>query len=133
MFDGMIARKTDTVTDFGSKLDSVADFVFIIISLAKIIPVLKISTYLLIWIGVIAVIKIINIISGFAVQKKLVAVHSFSNKLMGALMFVLPLTLPLIDIAYSGGIVCAVATFAAIEEGHLIRTGHPTEKRSFDK
>ena len=62
-------------------------------------------------------------------HKKLIAVHSFSNKLTGALMLILPL----IDIAYSGGIVCAVATFAAAKEGHLIRTGHTTEKRSFDK
>lgn len=123
MIDGTIARKTDTVTDFGSKLDSVADFIFIVICLVKIIPVLKIPTYLLVWMGVIAVIKIINVISGFATQKKLVAVHSFSNKLTGALMFILPLTLPLIDIRYSGGIVCAVATFAAVNEGHLIRTG----------
>ncbi|MGN0492794.1 MAG: CDP-alcohol phosphatidyltransferase family protein [Acutalibacteraceae bacterium] len=133
MLDGVIARKTDTVTDFGSKLDSVADFVFIVICLVKIIPVLIIPTYLLVWIGVIAVIKIINVISGFVLQKKLVAVHSFSNKLTGALMFILPLTLPLVDIAYSGGIVCAVATFAAIEEGHLMRTGDRNRKRSFNK
>ncbi len=133
MLDGMIARKTDTVTDFGSRLDTVADFVFIVICLAKILPVLKIPKYLLVWIGVIAVIKIINVISGFVTQKKLVAVHSFSNKLTGALMFVLPLTLPLVDIRYSGGIVCAVATFAAVEEGNLIRTGDRNRKRSFDK
>lgn len=123
MLDGMIARKTNTVTDLGSKLDTAADFVFTLICLAKILPVLKIPAYLLVWIGIIAVIKIINIISGFAVQRKLVAIHSFSNKLTGALLFVLPLTLPIVDIFYSGGIVCAVATFAAIEEGHLIRTG----------
>lgn len=71
--------------------------------------------------------------AGFATQKKLVAVHSFSNKLTGALMFILPLSLPLVDIAYSGGIACAVATFAAVEEGHFIRTGDRTVKRSFDK
>lgn len=123
MLDGMIARKTNTVTDLGSKLDTAADFVFTLICLAKILPVLKIPAYLLVWIGIIAVIKIINIISGFAVQRKLVAIHSFSNKLTGALLFVLPLTLPIVDIFYSGGIVCAFATFAAIEEGHLIRTG----------
>ena len=36
---------------------------------------------------------------------------------------VLPLTLSAIDLQYSGAIVCAVATFAAIQEGHLIRKG----------
>ena len=133
ILDGAIARKTNTVTDFGSKLDSVADFVFIVICLAKILPVLNVPAYLFIWIGALAVIKSINVISGFAVKKKFVAVHSFSNKLTGALMFILPLTLPLVDIAYSGGVVCAVATFAAAEEGRLIRTGSRTIKRSCDK
>ena len=55
ILDGMIARKTNTVTDFGSKLDTVADFVFIVICIVKILPVLKVPTYLLVWIGVIAV------------------------------------------------------------------------------
>lgn len=130
IFDGMIARKTNTVTDFGSKLDTVADFVFLVICLVKILPAFKIPTYLLVWIGVIAVIKIINVISGFATQKKFVAVHSFANKLTGALLFILPLTLSLVDVAYSGGVVCAVATFAAVEEGHLIRTGNRNKRRS---
>ena len=41
----------------------------------------------------------------------------------GILLFALPLTLSFINLNYSGTIVCAVATFAAIQEGHLIRTG----------
>ena len=123
IFDGIIASKTDSVSTFGSKFDTVADFIFIVICLIKILPDIKIPTYLLVWTGVIAVIKIINVISGFVTQKKFVAIHSFSNKITGALMLILPLTLPIVDISYSGNIVCAAATFAAIEEGHLIRTG----------
>ncbi len=37
--------------------------------------------------------------------------------------FMLPLTLTFIDLKYSGAIASAAATFAAIQEGHLIRTG----------
>ena len=40
-----------------------------------------------------------------------------------ALLFVLPLTLPFINLKYSALAVCLVATFAAIQEGHFIRTG----------
>ena len=36
------------------------------------------------------------------------------------LLFVLPLTFTFIDLKYSGAVVSAVATFAAIQEGHLI-------------
>ncbi|MBO4384239.1 MAG: hypothetical protein J5854_02305 [Clostridia bacterium] len=45
------------------------------------------------------------------------------NKATGKLLFVLPLTLAFIDLRYSGAIACAAATFAAIQEGRLIRTG----------
>ena len=41
----------------------------------------------------------------------------------GALFFVLPLTLPFINLKYSALAVCFIATFAAIQEGHFIRTG----------
>ena len=67
-------------------------------------------------------IKIINIISGFIVQQRFVAVHTILNKVTGAMLFVLPLTVSFVDLRYSGSIVCAVATLAAIQEGHLIRT-----------
>ena len=41
----------------------------------------------------------------------------------GALLFVLPLTLPFINLKYSALAVCLFATFAAIQEGYYIRTG----------
>ena len=40
-----------------------------------------------------------------------------------ALLFVLPLTLPFINLKYSALAACLFATFAAIQEGHFIRTG----------
>ena len=45
----------------------------------------------------IALIKIINIISGHIVQRKLVSVHSVMNKVTGVLLFILPLTFPITD------------------------------------
>ena len=67
-------------------------------------------------------IKIINIISGFIVQQRFVAVHTFLNKVTGAMLFVLPFSVSFVDLRYSGSVICAVATFAAIQEGHLIRS-----------
>ena len=39
------------------------------------------------------------------------------------LLFVLPLTVPVVTLKYSAPLVCTAATFAAIQEGHYIRTG----------
>ena len=121
--DGTVARKTGTVSKFGSKLDTVADFVLVLCCLIKLIPNLHIPTWLIVWIIVIAVIKAFNLISGYALRKEFIALHTVMNKVTGLLLFVLPLTLTVIDLKYSGAVVGVVATFAAIQEGHLIRTG----------
>ena len=123
MLDGFVARQTDTVSKLGARLDMIADLVFVVVCLIKLLPVLRIPAWLYAWIGIIALIKVVNIVSGFAVQKKLVAVHSVINKATGALLFLLPLTIPAVPLKYSAIVVCAASTFAAIQEGHFIRTG----------
>ena len=127
MIDGTVARKTDSTSELGSRLDTAADFVFAAVCLIKLLPVLNINTWIYVWVAVIAVIKIINIVSGYVMQKKFMAVHSVMNKITGALLFILPLTLNFIDLKYSAPVVCIAATFAAIQEGHYVRTGKTVE------
>lgn len=122
MLDGTIARKLGTDSEFGEKLDTFADIIFVVIALYKLLPVCNINVAIWIWIGVIALIKVINIISGLVVQKKIVAVHSLTNKITGLVLFVLPFSLTVIEIKYSAIAVCLLATFAAIQEGHFIRS-----------
>ncbi|MBP5459763.1 MAG: CDP-alcohol phosphatidyltransferase family protein [Clostridia bacterium] len=121
MIDGAVARRTGTVSDFGAKLDTAADFVLVVVCLIKLLPAIHVPTWLIIWIIVIAVIKAINLISGYVMRKEIVVLHTAMNKMTGLLLFVLPLTLPFLDLKYSGAVVSAVATFAAIQEGHLVR------------
>ena len=123
MIDGTIARKLGTEGEFGAKLDTVADIVFVAAAAYKILPVMEIPESIWIWTGVIALIKIINIISGFVVAKQFVSVHTVANKITGLLLFVLPLTMAVVELRYSAFVVCVAATFAAIQEGHFIRTG----------
>ena len=122
ILDGFVARNTDTASKLGARLDTIADFVFVVVCLIKLLPILSIPAWLYGWIEIIAFIKVVNIISGFAVQKRFVPVHSVMNKATGALLFLLPLTIPAVPLKYSAVIVCAAATFAAIQEGHFIRT-----------
>ena len=123
MLDGFAARRTNTVSRFGARLDTMADFVLVVVCLIKLFPILSIPAWLYGWIGLIALIKAVNIISGFAVQKRFAAVHSVMNKVTGALLFLLPLTIRVVPLKYSAVVVCAAATLAAIQEGHFIRTG----------
>ena len=79
MLDGFVARKTDTVSKLGARLDTIADFVLVVVCLIKLLPILRIPAWLYGWIGIIALIKVVNIIFGFVVQRKFVAIHSVMN------------------------------------------------------
>ncbi|MCR4622146.1 MAG: CDP-alcohol phosphatidyltransferase family protein [Clostridiales bacterium] len=127
MTDGLVARKTNTVSGSGAKLDTAADFVFTAVCLFRLLPIMDFPEWLYVWIGIIALIKAVNIISGFAVHKKYVAVHSAMNKAAGAMLFLFPLTVPFIRSNCFTIMVCAAATFAAAQEGHLIRTSKEME------
>ena len=68
MLDGFVARKTDTVSKLGARLDTIADFVLVVVCLIKLLPVLSIPAWLYGWIGIIALIKNVNIISGLSIR-----------------------------------------------------------------
>ena len=117
MVDGWVARKTNTVSEFGSKLDTVADILFVVACLVKLLPVLHLPVWIYVWVGFIACIKVFNIVYSYVVRKQFLTDHNILNKVTGALLFLLPLTLSVIDVKYSAAMVCAVATVAGIQEG----------------
>ncbi|MBR3137516.1 MAG: CDP-alcohol phosphatidyltransferase family protein [Clostridia bacterium] len=121
--DGFVARRTGTVSDLGAKLDTIADFALAAVCLCKLLPILDLPGWLYGWIAFIALIKVVNIVSGYVVKKGFVSLHTPMNKATGALLFLLPLTLSCIELKYTAIPLCAAATFAAIQEGHFIRTG----------
>ena len=120
MIDGTIARKTDSASELGAKIDTAADLVFVTVSLIKILPAIHVPRWVWIWGAVIAMIKIGNIILGYVFQKQFVSLHTAMNKVAGLLLFLLPLTLSFAEVTYSFIAVCSVATVAAIQEGIYI-------------
>ena len=123
MADGYLARKLRCESKAGAMLDSLADLVFVACCCYKLLPVLAFPKWLWIWGGVIAAIKVINQICALVMYKKCVYPHTIANKVTGVLLFVgVPLTLFLESIVPMI-VIAAVTTFAAIQEGHFIRTG----------
>ena len=120
MIDGTVARMTGSASRFGEKLDTAADIVFVAAALIRFLPNLPISLWLWIWGGGIALIKISNILLGYMFRKQFTALHTILNKVTGLLLFLLPLTVPIVDFRYSSMAVCAVATVSAIQEGIYI-------------
>ncbi len=126
MIDGAIARKTNSTGRFGSQLDTIADLIFVVISIIKLLPAIHIPKWLWIWGIVIAIIKIGNIILGYISEKQFISLHTIMNKITGLLLFLLPLTIPFLKLKYTAIVVCSVATFSAIQEGYYVRKGRET-------
>jgi len=121
MIDGSLARKLDAESKHGAMFDSIADLCFVGCCAWKLLPVLVLENWMWIWIAIIALIKIINQISALVVHAKFMFPHTAANKVTGVLLFVsipiyacFALDVPIIMTAI-------IATFAAIEEGHIIR------------
>ena len=124
--DGWLARKLKCVTKKGALLDSVADICFVACCAWKLLPILELPQWLWLWAGVIVAIKVVNQLSALVMYGRCCFPHTTANKTTGFLLFIaVPVTfisvVPII-------IVAAVATFAAIEEGHFIRTRNNMRK-----
>ena len=63
---------------------------------------------------------IANILLGYVIRQEFAAVHTVLNKVTGLLLFLLPLTVPIVEFRYSSIAVCAVATVSAIQESRYI-------------
>jgi len=120
MVDGTIARKTNSTSRFGSQLDTIADLIFVMVSLFKLLPAIPIPGWLWIWIGVIAVIRIGNLLWGYISKKQFISLHTIMNKATGLLLFLLPLTISFVELKYTAIAVCSIATLSAMQEGVYI-------------
>ena len=123
MIDGTVARKTESVSKFGARLDTASDFVFMFVCGIKVLPQVCIPIWLWVWIIVIALIKIFNIVVVFIHKKKLISIHSVLNKATGFALFLLPLSLSFVKTTYSIAIICLLATIAVVQEVYLIAKG----------
>ena len=121
--DGLVARKLKIVSEFGDKFDTVADLVFVIVCFIKFVHIINIPYYFIIWIIIISLIKFINIILVVIIKNKFLSLHTGLNKMTGLLLFMLPMTLEIVNIKYSGLVVLVVATISAIYECILIKKG----------
>ena len=120
MIDGTIARKTNSASQLGSKLDTVADLLFVMASFIKILPAIRLPLWLWIWCGAIAILKLSSIVWGYVSKKQFISFHTTMNKTIGLLLFLFPLTLLFLKVQYSAPLICAIATVAAIQEGIYI-------------
>lgn len=118
VLDGWIARATKKTTEFGAKLDSVADLLFYTVSILKIFPFLWKTLPKKIWF-LLAVIIFVRICSyGTAAMKyhRFASQHTYLNKMSGFAVFLLPYMIVGAAAVVYSYMVCGIALVAAVEE-----------------
>lgn len=137
VLDGLIARKLGCESDFGAKLDSIADLTFF-----SIIVFMFYNLYLPVLnpaqqnsLIVIISIRLINIALTKLKYKKLVFIHTIANKVSGIVVYLVPLIFLIIKDKLIVWLILTVVFYAAIEE-ILITLKYPEPKmnrRSFSR
>ena len=122
MLDGFIARKSKNESKIGARLDSVSDIIFVIVAMIKILPILNLTNGIIIWGVAIVFIKIVNVTCSYIYYKKIVLPHTTANKITGFILFIAPFIIVNVNSILFESIICSIATFAAVQEGHYIRT-----------
>lgn len=116
--DGTLARLMKVSTEFGAKLDSVADLLFYAVMLIKIFPMLWIGipNWIWIWVAAVIVIRSASYIAAFINTHKFSSMHTILNKLTGFCIFLAPYFLELKILGYYCMSVCFVATLSSAQE-----------------
>lgn len=116
MLDGFIARKTGTASSLGAKLDSLADLVMITVLLVLLYPVINPAPEILVWVLIIAVIRLISMGVAFKKYRTFASLHTYGNKITGLALFVFPILMSFFDSTALTYVLCALAGISAVEE-----------------
>lgn len=136
VFDGYIARKTDTTSKLGEKLDSVADLIMVVILTIVLYPIINSiinpTVQIIVWIVIIGIVRVVSMIVVFVKYKTFGILHTYGNKITGLVLFTFPLSLAFVQSDVLMYIICMVASIAAIEELfiHLLSNELQANKKS---
>jgi hypothetical protein len=116
ILDGAIARKYRCASSLGAALDSIADFLFIAAALFTLIPALPWETWMLAWACAIAGVRFLSLGTGWYKFRTLAFLHTVGNKATGAVLYLVPLLVPLAGLKVPVAIACILASLSAMEE-----------------
>ena len=90
MIDGALARKMGATSNLGAKIDSIADFIFVVIACIRIIPVLTIPLWLWLILGIIAVLQVVRMCILYFRKGGWNGLHDRANKIVGLILYLVP-------------------------------------------
>lgn len=134
VLDGFLARKLNVASELGAKLDSVADMLFNITMIVKILPVLLVLLPHFVWyaVGFIALMRIASYVASAVKFKKLASLHTMMNKITGFMIFTVPFFISTPVIIPLCVTICAMGIVATVEDFfiHLKRKEYSTDVKT---
>ena len=124
--DGSIARSGSGASDFGARLDSIADLMFYSVMMIRIFPDLWRTLPRAIWImvGAILAVRLAAYATAAIKYRRFAALHTYMNKVTGGAVFLLPYMHALSATRVYGWIACALGMIASVEELLIHVTAH---------
>lgn len=116
MLDGFLARRLKAASRLGEKLDSVADFIMVCILIFVLYPVLKPAIDIIVWIIVIALVRLTAAFVAVKKYKAFVMLHTIGNKVTGIVLFISPYLFLWFSNNTIMYLVCCIASISAFEE-----------------
>lgn len=116
VLDGYIARRTHTTSELGGKLDTIADFLMIMVLMIILFPIINPKVQIILWIVIIAIVKVVSMMIVLVKHKTFEILHTYGNKITGLLIFFFTPALPFVQADMLMYIICMVASVSAIEE-----------------
>ena len=116
VLDGFLARRSRSENRQGQILDSTADIVLTVCLLACLIPFLPWEGWMITWIAIIAVIRIISLGIGSMGFGQIALLHTYGNKLSAFLRYLAPFLLAFIDLTPMMIVLCTITTLTSLED-----------------
>lgn len=120
--DGTIARKFNATSEFGAKLDSIADLFLFVTMMIKILPVLiqVLPHAVMLAIYAIFAFRVLIYLCVGIKEHRLLSTHQILNKATGAMLYFVPFVIKTKFFTIYASIVCAIAALAALNEVRML-------------
>ena len=118
VLDGTVARMTKQESKFGARLDSIADIMFYLLMLYRVLPTLIAVLPHWIWIIVcaIALTRSAAYVTALIKYKRFASLHSYLNKLSGFMLFLVPYFIFMSWFWIYCVVLCGIGLLSSIEE-----------------
>ena len=119
MIDGPLARKFNVVSQFGAALDGGADFLMILVVVFRILPLIELPAWVIIWIFIVIGMKFLGVIIGYLRHKKLILMHTYIGKFFVFSLFLFPVFYLFVDVVLLLTVLLVLATIVMVEDLYI--------------